>query len=245
MPNANGKKSAEAGGERGERRGPGRPPLMGRSRIVEVALEIARERGVKAVTMTSVAERLGVAMPALYYHVASRDELLGLIATSLLDTETPPQRAAQDWKAWMTEFARALREQARREPTLGVVPSISAYGLLSVKIVEQGLEVLTRAGFAPTEAMRNFGQLTNVVLSTVYRDYCLDLERRQGRTQLSTLRAMMKTVDRDDAPVLSLLLDEYANLPDDADTDPTLRFERKIATMLDGMEVALDRVKAR
>jgi AcrR family transcriptional regulator len=214
---------------------------MGRQRIVDVALEIARERGVKAVTMTSVAERLGVAMPALYYHVSSRDELLGLIGNSLLDTETPEQGAATDWKSWMREFAHSLREHAKREPTLGVVPSISAYGLLSVPVIEQGLEVLTRAGFGPTDAMRYFGQLTNTVLSTVYRDYCLDLERAQGRTQLSMLRAMMHNYSRDEAPVLTKLLEDCAHLPDDTDTDQLQRFERKINTMLDGIEVALSR----
>src|SRR4051812_3646584 len=101
-------RSARPERARGERRGPGRPPLMDRERIVSVALDIAHEHGVKAVTMTSVAERLGVAMPALYYHVSSRDELLGLIGISLLHTETPPSAVLDDWRGWMTEFGRAL-----------------------------------------------------------------------------------------------------------------------------------------
>jgi hypothetical protein len=124
---------------------------------------------------------------------------------------------------------------------LGVVPSISAYGLLNVPIIEQGLEVLTSAGFTPIDAMRYFSQLTNVVLSTVYRDYCLDLEHAHGRTQLSMLRSMMHNHSNDEAPVLASLLDQYADLPDDADTDHMERFERKINTLLDGMEVALAR----
>ena len=40
---------------------------MDRQRIVDVALEIAHEQGVKGVTMTSVAERLGVAMMPRFF----------------------------------------------------------------------------------------------------------------------------------------------------------------------------------
>src|ERR1700730_3202215 len=100
----------------GDRRGPGRPPLMDRERIADVALEIAHEHGVKAVTMTSVAERLGVAMPALYYHVSSRDELLGLVGTSVLQRIAVPELSA--WDEWLLAFAHALRARALEDPGL-------------------------------------------------------------------------------------------------------------------------------
>ena len=86
---------------------------MDRQRIVDVALEIAHEHGVKGVTMTSVAERLGVAMPALYYHVSSRDELLGLIGVSLLHTEAPATAVSRRL-ARMDDRVRVVRCASRR-----------------------------------------------------------------------------------------------------------------------------------
>src|SRR5262249_26576635 len=48
-------------------------------RVVEAAIELAEEGGIAAVSMRSVAQRLGVTAMALYRHVASKDELLVLM----------------------------------------------------------------------------------------------------------------------------------------------------------------------
>ena len=232
-------RSARPDRGRSDRRGPGRPPLMDRQRIVEVALEIAHESGVKAVTMTSVAERLGVAMPALYYHVSSRDELLGLIGISLLHTEAPADVVLNDWRGWMTEFARALRHQALREPTLSVVPSVRAYSMNSVPMLEQAATALIRAGFSPSDAMCVFSFLVSTVLSSVYREHCLALERAQGRTLLSTTRAAIKEAGPDAAPTMWKLMQGWEDKPDSYESDPNERFEREIAILLDGFEVQL------
>jgi AcrR family transcriptional regulator len=212
---------------------------MDRQRIVEVALQIAHENGVKAVTMTSVAERLGVAMPALYYHVSSRDELLGLIGISLLHTETPADAALSDWRGWMTEFARALRRQALREPTLSVVPAVRAYSMNSVPMLEEAATVLIRAGFTPSDALWNFGFLVSTVLSSVYREHCLAVERAQGRTQLSTIRAAIQEAGPEAAPTMWKLMQGWADKPDTYESDPDHRFEREIVVLLDGFEVQL------
>jgi len=227
-----------------DRRGPGRPPLMDRQRIVDVALEIAHESGVKAVTMTSVAERLGVAMPALYYHVSSRDELLGLIGISLLHTETPTTAVFDDWRGWMTEFGRALRQQALREPTLSVVPAIRAYSMNSIPMLEQGATVLIRAGFSPSDALWNFGFLVSTVLSSVYREHCLAVERAQGRTQLSTTRAAIQSAGPDAAPTMWKIMQSWEGKPDSYESDPNHRFERELVVLLDGFEVQLAKQQA-
>ncbi|HUP71443.1 MAG TPA: TetR family transcriptional regulator [Acidimicrobiales bacterium] len=217
---------------------------MDRQRIVSVALEIAHEHGVKAVTMTSVAERLGVAMPALYYHVSSRDELLGLIGISLLHTEAPASAVLDDWRGWMTEFARALRQQALREPTLSVVPAVRAYSMNSIPMLEQAATVLLRAGFPTADALWNFGFLVSTVLSSVYREHCLALERAQGRTQLSTTRAAIKEVGSDAAPTMWKIMQRWEDKPDSSESDPDHRFERELVVLLDGFEVQLAKHKA-
>ena len=217
---------------------------MDRERIVEVALEIAHEHGVKGVTMTSVAERLGVAMPALYYHVSSRDELLGLIGVSLLYTEAPADAVLEDWRGWMTEFARALRQQALREPTLSVVPAVRAYSMNSIPMLEQAATVLIRAGFSPSDALWNFGFLVSTVLSSVYREHCLAVERAQGRTQLSTTRAAIKAAGPDAAPTMWKVMQSWEGKPDSYESDPNHRFERELVVLLDGFEVALAKSKA-
>lgn len=56
-----------------------RPPLS-RERVIEAAVAVADERGVTAVSMRKVAERLGVEAMSLYHHVANKEAVLdGLV----------------------------------------------------------------------------------------------------------------------------------------------------------------------
>ena len=185
-------RSARPDRGRGDRRGPGRPPLMDRQRIVSVALEIAHEHGVKAVTMTSVAERLGVAMPALYYHVSSRDELLGLIGISLLHTETPAEHRARrlarldDRVRTGAAPASAARADAQRRPGR---PRLQHEQHADARAGGDGAHPRRLHRIRCAVELRLPGP---TVLSSVYREHCLAVERAQGRTQLSTTRAAIK-----------------------------------------------------
>lgn len=63
------------------------PPAqpLTRERIVDEALSMARDAGTAAVTLRPLAARLGVGASALYRHVASRDELITLMHSRLVD----------------------------------------------------------------------------------------------------------------------------------------------------------------
>jgi AcrR family transcriptional regulator len=47
-----------------------------RERILDVALDLFTDQGFDATSMREIAERLGISKPAIYYHFASKDELL-------------------------------------------------------------------------------------------------------------------------------------------------------------------------
>lgn len=70
------------------RRGP--RPRVTIDGIVRSAIAIADEQGIDAVTMRSVAERVGVGAMTLYGHVPGRSELLGLMIDEVAG-ETPRQ----------------------------------------------------------------------------------------------------------------------------------------------------------
>jgi AcrR family transcriptional regulator len=64
-----------------------RPPGT-KLRIQAVARELFMTQGVKNTSLRQISERLGITKPALYYHFASRDELVRSIITPLIeDTE--------------------------------------------------------------------------------------------------------------------------------------------------------------
>jgi AcrR family transcriptional regulator len=56
-----------------------------RARIQAVALELFAERGLPQTSLRDIAERLGVTKAALYYHFASREELVASLVRPLVD----------------------------------------------------------------------------------------------------------------------------------------------------------------
>jgi len=87
--------------------------------VVEAAAEIADAEGLGAVTLSSVAARLGVKPPSLYVHVGGlpdlKQRLAGLAAAELADALTPAVagRAAGDA---LRETGRAYRRWALAHP---------------------------------------------------------------------------------------------------------------------------------
>ena len=220
------------------RRRPGRPARIDRESIVRAAADLAVELGAEHVTMTSVAERLGVAMPALYYHVASRDELLGLVGTSVLQGIDVPE--VDEWDGWLVAFARALRTCAQRNPRLVNTTPITAHGVVNVALVEGALQRLVSAGFSPKEALLAFGDVVSTTIDSVRRDYCLDLEAANGNTQVSLFRAALHGFSHDEAPLMWQLADAFADVPDDVDIDRDAWFERHMHVLVAGFRVSLE-----
>ena len=66
----------------------GRPARIDRGQVLAEALALADEEGLEALTMTALAERLGVTPMALYRHVANKADLLDGVVEVLL-TEFP------------------------------------------------------------------------------------------------------------------------------------------------------------
>jgi AcrR family transcriptional regulator len=82
-----------------------------------MALALADEEGLEALTMAGIAERLGVTPMALYRHVANKADLLdGLV--ELLLTEFPSPPAELPWPERLRTLAGNIRASARRHPSV-------------------------------------------------------------------------------------------------------------------------------
>ena len=218
----------------------GRPPRISRERIVEVGLAIAREHGIKAVTMTSVAAELDVATPALYHYVSGREELLGLLGRSLLEPSLLPAADDLPWTEWLLAFAHAIRTQAYEEPTLGVLPHLSAHGLLSVPTLERSVEVLTAAGFDAQTAFLHTTNIVNVVFTSVYREHCIEEEHAAGRSRIVTFLDALRAYPREQAPQLWSVADAWEEVGPGTETDPLSHFNREVRLLIAGMEAELE-----
>lgn len=91
-----------------------------RHNILRAALDIADERGLAAVSMRTVAERVGVSAMSLYPHVASKEALLDGLVDVLLAEQLPALEslpADADWWTRLVAAAQGIRRLAARHPS--------------------------------------------------------------------------------------------------------------------------------
>jgi len=124
--------------------------LVDREQIAQAASEIS----LTDLTMRAVADRLGVSVTSLYYHVRDRDELRSLAAQLAAARHPRPVPRDQHWAQWLAEWAEYTRASFVSEPGLlehFINGTLEMDSMLSNLDVIVG--VMEEHGFTPTEAM--------------------------------------------------------------------------------------------
>lgn len=84
--------------------------------IVAAAIVILQERGLDAVSMRNVADRLGVSPMPLYTRVGNKAALIDAVADHLLVDLAPAAGAAEPWPEYAERWCRELRERLKQTP---------------------------------------------------------------------------------------------------------------------------------
>jgi TetR/AcrR family tetracycline transcriptional repressor len=112
--------------------------------IVTAAVEIFRESGLDAVSMRSVATRLGVSPVPLYSRIGNKDALVDAIADRIFANVTPPRVDDETWDSYAARWASALRSQ--------LIPAQESRLILSL-----GREAFVEVSRPLVDAMRHDG----------------------------------------------------------------------------------------
>ena len=81
--------------------------------IVAAAIGILQERGLDAVSMRNVADRLGVSPMPLYTRVGNKAALIDAVADHLLLDLAPAADADEPWPDYAERWCRALRDRLK------------------------------------------------------------------------------------------------------------------------------------
>ena len=84
--------------------------------IVAAAIVILRERGLDAVSMRNVADRLGVSPMPLYTRVGNKAALIDAVADQLLTDLAPAAAADEAWPEYAARWCRELRHRLKLAP---------------------------------------------------------------------------------------------------------------------------------
>jgi AcrR family transcriptional regulator len=129
-----------------------RPPLT-RERVVAEALAIIAEEGVAALTMRTLAARLGVVPGALYRHVRNKEQLQDLVLDGVLAEVDSAVEASLPWTEQLKVLAHRLREVLESHPGVaGLLQLRDPLGPHSLAAAEAFLRPLQAAGFGERQA---------------------------------------------------------------------------------------------
>jgi TetR/AcrR family transcriptional regulator, tetracycline repressor protein len=153
-------------------------PKLTREVLTNAALRIADTEGLEALSMRRLGAELGVDPMAAYRHLPSKKALLAGVVEAVLSCADVETDAAAPWQEQFREVARAYREaMLAHSPTVARLAATTPYNSLeSLRIVEHGAAILTRAGMpltAAVGAIQAVGQLTSgaVLLEAFWREH--------------------------------------------------------------------------
>jgi AcrR family transcriptional regulator len=130
-----------------------RRPQLTRERVVAEALTVIAQDGVAALTMRTLAARLGVVPGALYRHVRNKEQLHDLVLDGVLAEVDCHLDGSLSWAQRLALLAQRLRAVLEAHPGIaGLLQLRDPLGPHSLAVAEAFLAPLQAAGFADHQA---------------------------------------------------------------------------------------------
>ena len=138
-------------------------PRLNRERVLEGAMAVADAGGIDALTIRSLAQRLGVKPMSVYYYVANKDEILdGIVDLVFSEIELPA--AGGDWRAEIRRRADSARTVLRAHPwAIGLMESRTSPGPATLRHHDAVIATLRGAGFSPALTAHAYALLDSYV----------------------------------------------------------------------------------
>ncbi|WP_200304753.1 TetR/AcrR family transcriptional regulator C-terminal domain-containing protein [Streptomyces adelaidensis] len=209
----------------------GRPP-MDVGRIVDTALRLIDEVGVQALTLRMLADALHSGTATLYRHLRSKEELLALVADSILGgVRVPSERTdGLSWREAATVTADSFYESLRRHPR--AVPLLAAQvhvGPGGLRVRERLIQLLLSHGFSTGLAARTFTALGHYVIGLAIQQHGPKTPRPEDQMHL---RDYYRSLDPATYPATSAAADALTSV------SPHEEFRFGLDLLLDGLEQA-------
>lgn len=145
---------------------PGRPrgrPALAIDRMLDAAVQLLDEQGAEALSMRSLATRLGSGTATLYRHFVSRSELVSMVIDHILGEVVFPE--GQNWQALCTSLAQNMFDAFNRHGNVSaLLVEYTPVGPNALALRERCLRALLADGFPPTTAAHAYATLARYVL---------------------------------------------------------------------------------
>ena len=196
-----------------KKRPAGRPKESGltEEKIVAAALQLIDSSDLASFSLRDVARTLEVYPTAVYWHVKSRDELLGRVVAYATRDVAPPA-ADVDWKVWLRDVCHRYRRAIQKHPNIAplIGSQMRSNAGIRADFVDGVLTALTAAGFPAERLVEAY----NVVIGALVGFICQELAALPAENQEKWAEAHRKrvsTLDVIEHPALARHLPRMAN----------------------------------
>lgn len=222
-------------------------PSLSRDVVLDAALKIVDESGLESLTVRAVARDLGVFPNAVYWHIGSKTNLVGAVASRLFDGITLPDARKHSWDEWLEIVAKQWREAMHQHPNIAVVAGtylVTTTG--AMPIVERILSVLLDAGFEDEDLVNAYNTFVGFVLGWL----TLELSQQPGNDNQGWKEAFEAELDRLDPntfPTLTSVMPRMRNAAfltrwDSGRQRPLVSsFEAAVSALIAGLQASLPR----
>jgi AcrR family transcriptional regulator len=219
-----------------------RRPSHTRAEIARAALEIADSEGFEAVSMRRVAQKLGAGTMTLYHYVRNKDELITLMADSVMgEILVPEGELSDDWRTALTQIATRTREGFGRHRWIFERLGDGRPGPNGMRHFEQSLAAVASLELDRDEVFELIGQVDDYVFGFALREL-QELEEHQRGWPPEAVDFLQRELDSGDYPLISAFLGNDAEAGAQEVIDRIAkgdRFERGLNRLLDGIEANL------
>jgi AcrR family transcriptional regulator len=209
------------------------------ARIVAGALDLIDREGLDALSMRNLATELQTGTTTLYRYVTGKDEVLVLVADSVL-SETQLRRPLEGlgWREVLEELAHSMRTALGSHPNVATLFATAVpVGPNSLLGRELTLHVLRERGFDAALAADVYTAVAHQVLASVLQEPMNDFRvGGLGASKSLTLRDFYRSLPAAQYPHLVELADELTS------RTTTEEFEFGLGCLLDGVELRLQRI---
>ena len=205
-----------------------------REHVVAEALTVISTGGVEALSMRTLATRLGVVAGALYRHVRSKEQLLDLILDSVLAEVDCQADPSLTWTGQVSALAHRLRTVLEDHP--GIAALLKTRDPLSphsLALAEAFLTPLRAAGLPERQTALAYRLIYDYTLGFALSDPTSPSEQRvQDPATRRELHAFLHSLPTDRFPVLTALGEHvWADNRDE-------RFTTSLHTLINGLQTA-------
>jgi AcrR family transcriptional regulator len=219
-----------------------RQPRFSRQQIAAAALAIADAEGFEAVSMRRIARALGAGTMSLYRYIATKEDLLELVADALVGEALVPGELPADWRQALAAVARQTRATYQRHPwAVQLVANSAAMaatmtGPNALRHIEQSLSALAGAPMIDTTRLAVLAVVDDYVFGHLLRALAGTKAAAADPAAAGFVRGQLASGE---FPQLATATDglDLAAPADPAELEA--RFELGLAMLLDGIAGSL------